>query len=416
MPASPSLASVIHQPFAEQIEFFRRKLNLPSERWDDITKAAHDRALIVAGATKADLLADFNTAIGKAISGQTLETFRRDFREAVAKHGWTGWTGEGTPGGEAWRTRVIYETNLRTSYAAGRWQQLNDPALLAERPYWKYVHSELVSRPRPLHEHWGDMGLTLRHDHPFWETHYPPNGWGCRCRVVAVAEPAEGDATEPPDGWDTEGEATGTPPGIDKGWDYAPGANAATPLADLIDRKLLNLEAPIGAQMWEALAPALDLEARVKVFGEWVDEVLARTDRYSRGDIKAVGGLKKKWVDAAAKAQLVPATADISVRDRDVWHTFRTGKTDQVSTDWYRQLPAHLEQPGAVLLDKTKPSEPAFLLIYPGANKSSKLVVRVNYRLKRQGLANIVETGKMVDAQGVRGQIGHGYDLIDGSL
>ena len=27
-------------------------------------------------------------------------------------------------GGRNWRTRVIFETNLRTSYAAGRWQQL----------------------------------------------------------------------------------------------------------------------------------------------------------------------------------------------------------------------------------------------------------------------------------------------------
>ena len=37
-------------PFAEQLDFFRQKLNLPSERWDDIQKAAHDRAFIVAGA------------------------------------------------------------------------------------------------------------------------------------------------------------------------------------------------------------------------------------------------------------------------------------------------------------------------------------------------------------------------------
>jgi hypothetical protein len=72
-------------------------------------------------------------------------------------------TGEGTKAGEAWRTKVIWATNLRSSYAAGRWSQLTDPDLLARRPYWKYVHSESVLHPRPQHLAWN--GLTLRHDH-----------------------------------------------------------------------------------------------------------------------------------------------------------------------------------------------------------------------------------------------------------
>ena len=25
-------------------------------------------------------------------------------------------------------------------------------------------------------------------DHPFWEAHYPPNGWGCKCRVSAITQ------------------------------------------------------------------------------------------------------------------------------------------------------------------------------------------------------------------------------------
>ena len=45
-------------PFTEQISFFRNKLNLSTERWDDILHQAHDRAFIVAGAAKADLLDD----------------------------------------------------------------------------------------------------------------------------------------------------------------------------------------------------------------------------------------------------------------------------------------------------------------------------------------------------------------------
>jgi hypothetical protein len=194
------------------------------QRWDDIWQSAHDRALMVAGAQKADLLADLREAVGGYFErGDTIQDFRKNFERIVAERGWTGWTGEGSKAGRAWRTRVIYTTNVASSYAAGRYQQLTDPELLAERPYWRYVHNDSVLHPRPHHQAWGDAGLTLPNDHPFWQTHYPPNGWGCRCRVTAVRAPRAGDATEPPAGWDGTDLKTGVPPGIDKGWAYAPG-------------------------------------------------------------------------------------------------------------------------------------------------------------------------------------------------
>jgi uncharacterized protein with gpF-like domain len=47
--------------------------------------AAHDRAFVVAGATKADLLADLAQAVDKAINtGATLEMFRQNFRKIIA--------------------------------------------------------------------------------------------------------------------------------------------------------------------------------------------------------------------------------------------------------------------------------------------------------------------------------------------
>lgn len=228
------------QQFAEQIAFFRNKLNLPSETWRDIQRAAHDRAFMVAGAMKADLLTDLRRAVDQAVQGGSIGEFRKQFAEIVAKHGWTGWTGEGSAAGEAWRTRVIYQTNMATAYAAGRRAQLLDPDLLSRRPYWRYVHNDSVTHPRPHHKQWGDMRLTLRHDHPFWETHFPPNGWGCKCRVVAVAKPGEGDASAPPDGWDANDPRTGTAVGLDAGWDYAPGARADDELRSFVQDKLIE--------------------------------------------------------------------------------------------------------------------------------------------------------------------------------
>jgi len=240
------------QRFQEQIDFFRAKLALPTERWDDIWQGAHDRAFIVAGAQKADLLSDLFQAAEKAVSGESIGEFRRDFAEAVARSGWTGWTGEGTKAGEAWRTRTIYKANVSTSYSAGRRAQLMAPGLLAVRPFWRYVHADGVLHPRPMHLAW--HGLTLPYDHDFWKTHFGPNGWGCQCRVVAVRAPADGDSTEPPAGWDDIDPKTGAPVGIDSGWAYAPGADSDTSLQQMVQDKLITYPPAIARALSQDLA------------------------------------------------------------------------------------------------------------------------------------------------------------------
>ncbi|MCQ8182179.1 phage head morphogenesis protein [Methylomonas sp. SURF-1] len=253
-----------NQPFQEQVDFFRQKLNLPTERFDDILKDAHDRAFVVAGAMKADLLNDLRLAVDRSIAeGKSIQWFRNEFDNIVAKHGWTGWTGEGTQAGRDWRTRVIYRTNLSTSYAAGRWAQLNDPALLKLRPYWKYVHNDTVLHPRPLHQSWS--GMVLKHDDPFWQTHFPPNGWGCRCRVTAVSAREYKGLPPPDDGTyiykSRDGIEHVLPKGIDYGWDYAPGASIKGNLRTFVETKAATLPAPIAETFKQDVAKAVKLPA-----------------------------------------------------------------------------------------------------------------------------------------------------------
>jgi len=223
----PAQAFGFGTPFQEQIDYLVQKLRLPTDKWDDITRAAHDRAFIVAGAAKADLLADLHAAVIKgATDGAGLQAFQKDFKAIVAKHGWTGWTGEGTKEGVAWRTQVIYQTNMATSYAAGRYKQMSDPEVLKLHPYWRYIHSDGVLNPRQQHLDW--HGLTLLASHLFWQTHFPPNGFGCHCRVTSVSK-AEGERSAaaglgaPPAGWNAIDSHTGEQTGIGKSFGYAPG-------------------------------------------------------------------------------------------------------------------------------------------------------------------------------------------------
>jgi hypothetical protein len=250
-------------PFEEQTAFFRAKLNVPTERFTDVWGDQHDTSFMVAGAMKADLLHDLREAVDAVIAdGITLAQFRKDFDRIVAAHGWQ------YKGSRGWRTRVIYETNLRTSYAAGRYAQLTDPDLLRSRPFWEYRHSDAVTHPRPLHVSWD--GLVLRHDHPWWGAHWPPNGWGCQCRVFALSERdlrrrGKSGPDEAPDDGIVEhvdrvtGEVHRVPAGIDPGWDYTPGRSVAETVRAQINAKAGRLPADLQqslARRLDALPPA----------------------------------------------------------------------------------------------------------------------------------------------------------------
>jgi len=174
----------------------------------------------VAGAMDEDILADLRAAVDKAItSGITLQTFRKEFDSIVQTYGWQ------YKGGRDWRSRIIYDTNLRAAYTAGRWRGL----VKGEFPYLQYHHAPWVKEPRPMHLHWN--GLILPFDDPWWDTHAPPNGFGCQCWIDGVSSGglrALGKAwpdVRPNDGtygWldKNTGRVHEIPRGIDPGWDY----------------------------------------------------------------------------------------------------------------------------------------------------------------------------------------------------
>lgn len=173
-------------PFAEQVDFLKQKVNLPTKSYKDMNARQHDRAFVVAGAMKADLLNDLHAAVNKAVGeGKSAKWFQDNFMSIVAKQGWSDFTGDDSKEGRAWRARVIYQTNMRTSHAAGRYKQMTDPAVLKSRPYWRYRHNS-VEHPRINHQRLNN--LVLPADDPFWKRNFTPNGYGCQCTIDAINE------------------------------------------------------------------------------------------------------------------------------------------------------------------------------------------------------------------------------------
>ena len=215
MPSSARYGSL---PFNEQISFFRNKLNVPTESWSDLWRHGHNTGFSVAGAMKDDLLNDFRRAVDAAIAeGRSLTWFKKEFNHIVARHGWAH-TGKAN-----WRAKVIFDTNMRQSYNAGRYEQLQ------QFDFWRYAHGD--SRyPRELHLKWHDT--VLPKTDPWWQSHFPQNGWGCKCRIYGVSqhelERRGLSISQRPDDGSREwldkatGEVHQVPKGIDPGFDYSP--------------------------------------------------------------------------------------------------------------------------------------------------------------------------------------------------
>ena len=219
--------------FDEAIAFYRNKVRLPTAGWTDLWQEQHSHGFMVAGANHHDIVEDFFNAVQNAKwakGGGGYEGFRASFDEIVKKHGWAH------NGSAGWRSRIIYDTNITQAYNAGRYQQQQD--IKAFRPYGRYRHVN-CAHPRLNHLAWD--GIILPIDDPWFDTHYPQNGWRCHCRVDSLnqteaqqlwkAKGKTGPDTAPPIVWEKRlvGKRSAnprwvdTPVGIDPGFAYNPG-------------------------------------------------------------------------------------------------------------------------------------------------------------------------------------------------
>ncbi len=244
--ASPD---VVDLPDAEAVAHFRGKRDRQdwawSFDWRDVSAEEHLAQFTFAKAARLDVLQAVRAEVDRALAeGRTLREFVGELRPRLQRLGWWGEKEMVDPRtGERRlveigprRLATIFDTNLRMAHARGRWERIQ--ALKEEMPYLRYV-ATLDARTRPEHARW--HGTVLRVDDPWWRTHYPPNGWRCRC---AVQQLSEGDlrrrgrgATPRPKGgtrkWTNRrtGEIVDVPVGIDPGFERNAGSYPPVPAA-----------------------------------------------------------------------------------------------------------------------------------------------------------------------------------------
>jgi SPP1 gp7 family putative phage head morphogenesis protein len=223
-------------PPEKAIAYLRKKGYKITFDHKEMQREEHIYNFTVAKATSLEILQDIRAEVDKALSeGTTLNTFQKNLRPLLQEKGWWGKkvmtdpkTGEEklVQLGSSRRLAIIFDTNLRMAYAAGRWEGIQETKDL--RPFLRYV-SILDGRTRPQHRSWNDVVKLA--DDPWWDTHYPPNGWRCRCSVQQLSardlkKQGLEVTTTTPDGLERKfvdkktGDTITVPQGIDPGFAY----------------------------------------------------------------------------------------------------------------------------------------------------------------------------------------------------
>ncbi|HDX6107396.1 phage head morphogenesis protein [Acinetobacter baumannii] len=185
----PELKALFELPPSDAISYLEKKGFKIGWDWHETLDNAHSRAFTVAKVARMDLLQDIRQSLISAMQqGQTLEQWKASITPVLQDKGWWGKKTVINPEGREQevqlgsprRLRTIYDTNMQSAFAAGRYK-----AMLASaeaRPYWEWRHIT-ISNPRK--QHVALNGRLFRFDDPFWNVAYPPSEWGCKCRVIA---------------------------------------------------------------------------------------------------------------------------------------------------------------------------------------------------------------------------------------
>jgi SPP1 gp7 family putative phage head morphogenesis protein len=370
-----SLGTALKMPPKDAIAYFEAKGYRITFDWHEMREGAHAKAFTVAHAARMDVLSDIRGRMQKVLDqGIGEKQFVDVMTHRLKAAGWWGKEilvdkqggARQVQLGSPHRLRTIYRTNMATAFNAARFKQQKENA--DGRPYWQYI-AVMDNRTRPSHAALHDK--VFRHDDPIWGSIYPPNGFGCRCRVRAYSEhrlqqkalavdSSEGQLrTEQVEvavdkrtgevitregtvwnGKDRFGQPATFRP--DPGWSYNPGEAAFGTDVDLM-RKLTQVEdRAIRTQVVQAINNAPE---RQLAFGAWVTQVLPR--RGTGHSAQTVHLMSEEVADFSRQHGAEPARVMV-MNERNVAHVESAKHIEDgiaLSPDELRRLPELLARP-----------------------------------------------------------------------
>lgn len=329
-------------PPEEALEFFKAKELRPAFSYRDVWRQEHDTAFTVAKVLERDLLADIQKSLADALAnGTTFEAWAQGIRGTFEQSGWADY---GTEAQTPRRLKTIFDTNMRMARAVGQEERIQRTKRAL--PYLAY---ELGPSRVHRDEHVGWEGTVLPVDDPWWQTHSPPLGYGCRCwrRQLTRSQAEELGISEPPEeqlvDWTDPrtGETEQVPAGVDPSFAY-PRTQAAREQA---------LEAQLDeAPTAEETAPPVELGDEVPA--SYWDDPTAPDGAFDAGEFRQAvnASIADPQEATAVRRQLDDLLAELGMVSRDILNE-GAGRDQVRFRDLGGRAAGYHHQDGAIELD-----------------------------------------------------------------
>lgn len=164
-------ASFVFLPFDEAIEFFASKRVVSPAEFAAVRGRFRAGAFTARHLTAGTAMQLAHTATASAVAGASIPSVVSALRADPSLLGI-----------DRGYLSTVVRTNSATSYNAGRYQAMTDPAVLSLRPYWLYV---TAGDERVRDEHQVLEGKMFEADSDEGNLYYPPLGFNCRCSMVS---------------------------------------------------------------------------------------------------------------------------------------------------------------------------------------------------------------------------------------
>ncbi|MGL4561946.1 MAG: phage minor head protein [Brevinema sp.] len=175
--------------FDEAREFFETRLKLPATVFHEASNEMKKYAFTISSLVKEGVIIDVSEKLLESYDkGTSFHKFKKELRSSSFSQELEELTDR--------QIELIYTQNMNSAYSYGRYQGLIGSVEIF--PNWEYI---TIGDERVRSSHRALQGTIRTYNDPFWKSHYPPNGFRCRCIVEVSDEEPNGNGVPI---WDKE--------------------------------------------------------------------------------------------------------------------------------------------------------------------------------------------------------------------